>query len=184
MNFYDYKLNNLTCPSCGKKAKGPKWKVYNYFDGGFEIGCPKCSAQLNEIILFPTKEEVIKFGTSKEKAEMNLQMSFWEEYEITKIKDISTFPELTGKPTIFRMEEKRMNRKDWLVISANDIEIARELLTYEYYERYWEIGLLLKEKYGNLIKDLEFEKTPYISGDSGYAGVNLREYRKKLFGRK
>lgn len=180
-NYYQHGDENFLCPKCNWKGKGKQLKVGELFEELFEIHCPKCSKKLEDVVMFPTHEEVMKYGTNKEKRELTNQLSWWDELKLNEIKDISEFPDLPNMPTTFKIVAFKKNYKWRIGVEANGKIIASELRYYEYYDRFIEIGGMLKQKYGSLMQDLiPDELDQCLIGDRGLAWSEITKFRNTL----
>lgn len=181
--YYQYGKEDFLCPKCGWKGKGKDLEQGDLFAEFFEVHCPNCSTKLEAIVMFPTHEEVMKYGTNADKRQLAKQLSWFEELKINEIKDISEFPDLPNVPTTFKLVAFKQNYKWRIGVEANGKIIASELRYYEYYERYVEIGKMLKQKYGSLIQDLIPDpQDQYLYGDDFKAIDEVSKLRAFLKG--
>jgi hypothetical protein len=58
-----------------------------------------------------------------------------------------------------REEEPKDGEDGYIVLYSGKKEIWREIRTYEYYERYIELGNIIKEKYGSRLTDFKAKET-------------------------
>ena len=91
-------------------------------------------------------------------------------------------PEIESDEIVISLREEDIGiHEDGVIILYwNKNEIWREVRTYEYYNRYIELGHILKEKYGNKLIDFEVKFTLFLGGDSPLAIDKVNEFRKSL----
>lgn len=177
---YTYKKHLYRCEKCGWSGYGEELEQGDLYRDGFEVNCPKCK-ELLELIVFPTFEEVLKFGSEAEKKDVREQMGFWKKWEESKLKSIEQLPDLEGDNLIFQVEERRHKSEDYLFIMQDGKEVWKEICPYEYYQRFTEIGTILKEKYGSRMKDLvPPENGCYLYGDSIHSVKIIENFRQSL----
>lgn len=179
-NIYTYKGNNYYCDKCGWQGLGEELEQGELFKELVEMKCPKCK-KLLETVALPTFDEVLQFGNEKEKKEVKKQMDFWEKWKALSLKSIGQLPEIEDDNSIFKIEERKYKKIDYLFIMYNGKEVWREPLLYEYYERFIELGKLLKEKYGRKMQDLvPPEYRSFLYGDHIPAPEIIEKFRKTL----
>jgi len=184
LQYYSYKKQILTCKKCKWEGLGGQTSMGDYFSWDFfEINCPKCG-ELIGTVDFPTIDEVLKFGTEEDKKDARKRQSFLARVEASELKNCEQLPEIESDEIIIilREEEKNDETEDgYIVLYWNEIEIWREIRTYEYYDRYIELGKILQKKYGNRLLDFEAEYTLHLCGDSYYSALNhVSKFREFL----
>ena len=178
--IYTYKSHNYQCKNCNWTGKGEVLEQGDLYEDGFEVNCPACG-KLLELVVFPTFDEVLKYGTEEEKKEVKKQMKFWEQWEEFSLKSIDQLPEIEGDNLIFEIEERKYKSQEFLFILNKGKEIWKEPLLYEYYDRFIEIGKMLKEKYGNSMQDLvPPEYQGWLLGDKLSAEKSIEAFRNSL----
>jgi hypothetical protein len=85
------------------------------------------------------------------------------------------------------LSEEIKTNNNWeekfMVISFNEKIIFREEITFEYFERFIEVGNLLKEKYHNKIIDFKLNVNGYLLyGDSLSAFFHVESFIKSILG--
>lgn len=179
-NVYTYKEHQYTCDNCGWSGKGEVLKQGDLYEEGFEVNCPECK-ELLELVVFPTIEEVLKFGTGEEKKQAREEMEFWEQWQAMSLKSADELPEIAGDDLVFEVEERKYKKKEFLFLLYDGKEIWKEPLLYEYYERFIDIGKVLQEKYGNRMKDLvPPDNRSSLYGDRLSSIDRVKEFRKSL----
>ncbi len=179
-NIYNYKSHQYQCKNCDWTGKGEVLEQGDLYEDGFEVNCPECG-NLLEFVVLPTFDEVLKYGTEEEKKEVREQMEFWEKWEALSLKSANELPEIEGENLIFEAKERKFKRQEFLFIMYNGKEVWKEPLLYEYYERFIEIGKMLKEKYGNRMKDfVPPEYQVWLLGDKISAPDLINSFRESL----
>ncbi len=181
-SYYTYQKEIFKCIKCGWSGFGEEVTQGGLFEDGFEVNCPQCH-HLFELIPFPTFDEVMQYGSEEEKLEVQKQISQGDKIEKSQLKSISQLPEINKDGKIkFHLKEEKAKRKEYLVIYADDKEIWRELMYFEYYDRYIEFAKILKQKYGSRMTDLETDDfVPWMYGDCSLSEIQkVKEFRKSL----
>jgi hypothetical protein len=124
----------------------------------------------------------MEYGTEEEKASASERQDFLGRVKAAELKSPDQLPEIEADEIVITLcEEHKTDGKDGsIVLYWNEKEIWREILTYEYYDRYLELGEILKEKYGNRLIDFEAKITTHLGGDYGLAFKKVEEFRKSL----
>ena len=147
-----------------------------------ELCCPECSAFLDLIIFPPEKgcgasrkeltEEQLKALEEREEQE--------KAYREKCLCSVDQLPELEEDVLRLVWDQEGAETR----IQVGETVIWSEPLKYEAFDRYEQVALLLKEKYGSRVKDL----TPtdrsklFLYGDYAPALDYLKKVRKELFG--
>ena len=180
--YYQYKSTIFECDKCLWKGKGKQLTVGEPFNELFEVHCPNCSNNLGHIN-YPTFDEVLEFGSEKEKKQVREQITFHEGLKKSELKSVDQLPNIEKEgEIIFHLKEKKIKRKDHLVVYADNQEIWSELMFFEYYERYIEIAKILKQKYGSRMTDLLIDDfVPWMYGDCTLSEIRkVKDFRKTL----
>jgi|SRR5690606_13632077 len=182
IGYYQYKNQDFECSKCSWKGKGESLIVGETFNELFEVHCPECNYKLTHI-MHPTVEEFMQFGSKKEVKEFQSQMSEFQKTKQSQLKSIERLPDIEKEGVIkFRIKEEKKGKTEYLVIYADDVELWRELLFYEYFDRYIEIAKMLKQKYGSRMTDLiPDDFVPWMYGDCSYSEIqSVHKLRKSL----
>lgn len=180
-NYYTYEKEKFTCLNCGWAGLGSEVTQGDMFGDGFEIECPKCFYRFNVLVLFPTIEETLEMGSEADKLHALATKSFREKWVASLLDDVNQLPDIGSDNIVFNLREIEEGREGYIEICYKDEVIWREIRAYEYYNRFIEIGKLLKLKYGNKMIDL----TPpdyglYLYGDSISSIGIIEDFRKTL----
>ena len=181
-HYYQYKNQSYRCGKCGWEGLGEQTE--DGFDSGsdwFSIACPQCDNIL-DVITYPTIKEILEYGSEEEKAHASKQQQFIDRVMKSRLKSTDQLPDIEAdRITISLHEEKAKTGDDsYIVLYWNGKELWREIRTYEYYDRYLELGAMLKEKYGERLVDFEAEHTTYLGGDCSFAFDEVREFSESL----
>ena len=176
--YYEYKKQDYFCRKCrwegigGQTEEGEMARCY------FEIICPGCGILL-DIVMFPTIDEILSYGTESEKASARKKKLSTDRVNASRLQDSDQLPEIDSNEFVITLREEFVDGKEGeIVLYWNETEIWRELITYEYYDRYIELGRILKEKYGSRVIDFEAEPTIYLLGDYFPALDEVERFRE------
>lgn len=173
--YYKYKIQSYTCIQCSWIGIGEQTVYGDDFNNSFEVNCPECD-NLLDIIIFPTLDDMLRFGTEDDKQQAKVRQEFLNNVWDKELKSPAQLPDIDEKEIIIALRED----KDNIILFWNDNEIWRKILTYEYYPRYLQLGEILREKYGKRLVDFKVENTIYLGGDSLSAFNKVRKFRKSL----
>ena len=178
-NYYTYKTFDFTCNKCKWQGKGSETKVGEIFEALFEIDCPKCHEPITHIS-HPSDEETLQYGTEEEKNKTREGIAIREAFEQSKLKYPSQLPEISDNGDLIFVV-KPSKDGNYLEIYFGDRLIWKEDRWYEYYERFIEIGVIFKEKYGKQLVDFipEGDDT-YLYGDRYLAFGIVQKFRDSL----
>jgi hypothetical protein len=180
-NYYSYQSETYQCRHCGWSGPGTEVLQGEVFEAGFEVDCPKCHETFRGLIVFPTIEDALEKGSEKEKESARAAQASRTERLASHERNLNQLPELEDEGMAFVLKEIQEGDAWFIVITYQDTVIWKEERYYEYYNRFIEIGNLLKDKYGDNMIDL----VPGVYGaclfGDNYRAVGLIEdYRKGL----
>ena len=182
----DWKTKTLVCPKCGWTGTFEEGDVEHH-EYLFDCTCPRCDfhdAPILAKVMYPSQAEVMdpENKYSDEDIEgFQQQMQFDKDYEASLLRSIDQLPEIDGQDMVFTWDFVKGEQNE-TVISYGDIEVWREVASYECYERFGEIARMLAQKYGNRIIDLNpTERSDlYLFGDRLSSIDYVEDIRKKL----
>ena len=98
------------------------------------------------------------------------------------------FPEIVSDTIVFTLTEETIIDGSWnnyfMVISFGQIIVYKEQITFEYFERFIEVGEALKDKYQDKIFDFILNVNGYLLyGDSFKAFIYVEKFIKSIKGR-
>src|SRR3989339_215568 len=175
-NYYSYGKEKFTCGSCKWTGLGSETKFGEMFQELVEINCPSCHNKIG-LVSFPTEDEVLENGSPEDKAGVLRRRDFLKKRDATLLKDISKLPELDGKNMVFQSTE---TNDGYIVVAYKNKLLWKEIHGYEYYDRFIELGGLLKEKYGDKMIDLVPPEGIDLYGDALGAPKLVEAFRKNL----
>lgn len=146
-----------------------------------DLECPNCYKML-AVINFPSYHETINRGSEAERKAVLREINFREKFKRMSLKSPDELPDLQKDGLIFTFRSVTVKGEDMNIIEHQDKEIWREPMVWEGYERFMEIGLILKEKYGNKLVDLIPDETAetFLYGDKLQAPTIIKEFRRQL----
>jgi len=180
--YYTYKKSIFNCEKCNWEGFGEQANVGEYFNWNcFDIVCPQCHESI-AVIDFPTFEEVFEYGTEGKKANTMEQKHFHERVKKSRLNNAGQLPEIDAERIVIKLceEEATDDADSFIVLYWNNEEIWREIRTYEYFDRYIELGNILKEKYGARLIDFEAKHTTYFGGDDLSSIGVIERFRDSL----
>jgi len=179
----EWMKKEYTCNSCSWSGTGGDSARGLLYRGKFlELTCPTCSASLDVLILPAEKGCAHSLeGLSEEQLKAKEEADEQERQYLEKcLTSIDQLPNLTdGDISLsWDMEE------DQTQIRNGKSVIWSEPVAYEGFDRFEQIALILKEKYGNRLKDLvpTDRSKLYLYGDYEPSLAFIVKLRKDLFG--
>ncbi|MDD3294260.1 MAG: hypothetical protein PHG20_06195 [Geobacteraceae bacterium] len=168
------------CPWKGPAEDTGRGRMYRKMF--LELCCPECSAFL-DVIIFPpedgcdaarndlTEEQVKALEEAKEQERL---------YREKCLHAVEQLPELPDDDLFLVWDQED---SETLILHGETV-IWREPLAYEAFDRFEQVAILLKEKYGTRLKDLQPANRSklYLYGDYAPALEYLKKVRKDLFG--
>lgn len=165
MNYYKYEKQRLTCPKCNWSGLGKDCPYGDAFGELFEILCPECHEEIGTVS-YPTHDEVFAYGTDEDKESLQWSKNFHKKVKKKQMKSLNKLPDIDSSEVSIITVEKEIEDDYWLEVYANERFLWKEIIYYEYYERFIEICELLAQKYKGRIVEIKFEPSMYLGGDS------------------
>ena len=186
--YYDeWKTAILACPRCGWEGTFDQG-VVELYDELMDSSCPICAwfdAPMLAIVSYPTIQESEQNWSrlnDGEKREVAARKEFLERWEMARLKAPNQLPELDGPELTLVWDCVDEATEQVTVLRHRDLEIWREPALYEGYDRFREIAVILKRKYGVRLRDVV--PTPgselYLYGDKLSAPDHVRATRQSL----
>lgn len=178
--YAGYRDQHLTCPDCGWTGLG-RDSCQNVGGLVMDLECPECFKML-AIIDFPTYQETLKRGTEAERQAVLREINFKEKFKRMSLKTADELPHVEGNNIHFTFRSVTSKGEDYNIIEFQNQEVWREPMVWEGYERFMEIGCILKERYGSRMVDLIPDETAemFLYGDKIQAPTLLFEFRASL----
>ena len=180
--YYTYKKQNYSCKKCKWKGLGEQTQSGDIINwDSIQILCPQCY-NLITVVMFPTFEETMEYGSEEEKVSARERQDFLTRLHASQLKKAGQLPDIEASEIIISLrEEAKTDGKDgYIVLYWKEKELWREIRGWEYYERYLELGNILKEKYGSRLIDFEADETTDLGGDYAFAFDKVRKFRNSL----
>jgi hypothetical protein len=179
----EWMKKEYTCSSCSWSGTGGDSARGLLYRGKFlELTCPTCSASLDVLILPAEKgcahsQEGLPAEQLKAKADAEEQERQYREKCLSSAAQLPDLPD--GEITLgWDMEQ------DQTLIRNGEAVIWSEPVAYEGFDRFEQIALILKEKYGTRLKDLvpTDRSKLFLYGDYEPSLAFIIKLRKELFG--
>ncbi len=175
--------NDYSCGKCDWKGNGAECvRGLFYRKMYLELYCPECNSFL-DLIIFP--ESAGYDAKSKALAEEQKQALLEHEVQMRQYRGrclqyADQLPELADGEIFLLWDQVEGNTQ----IRKGDTVIWSEPVAYEGFERYERIALILKEKYGSRVKDLQPTERSmlFLYGDFAASLDFVEKVRKELFG--
>lgn len=182
--YYDEWLKKeYTCEGCAWQGSAESTSRGMMYRGIYlDLNCPQCGELLDVMIFEEGKscshkkegmtEEQLKALEQAEEAERS--------YRAQCLGSAGQLPELPDEDLTLVWDQQEGNTR----ICHGDTLVWSEPVAYEGFERYERIARLLKEKYGNSLKDLAptDRSMLFLYGDYTPSLEYVRKLRKELFG--
>ncbi|TVS14940.1 MAG: hypothetical protein EA424_17790 [Planctomycetaceae bacterium] len=193
VNYHDdWRERVWKCGNCGWQGPGTDLGTGEMFDELMEMDCPSCYERIL-VVSYPTlsesRENWSKMSVlEREYAEAIARFS--ERFEAASLKAASQLPELEGDDLVLEWDfiesdteqTGRFSAIRDTVIRHGEFEVWREPALWEGYERFLQVLGMLRERYGDRLKDLIPTKASrqYLYGDSLSADVKIERAREAL----
>ncbi len=187
--YYDnWRTEELTCPICewiGTFEQG----LNTYRDELMESSCPKCddwSTPVLAIVSYPTIEESEQNWnrlTDDERQRLDIRKRQLAHFQSVCLKEVGQLPDLNGSELVLTWDLEHQEDGQHLTnIRHGETIIWREPARWEGYERFEEILVILKKKYGKHLRDLVPTKTSalYLHGDRLWTPEAVQRLRQEL----
>ncbi len=182
--FYEgWQEKEYSCGECDWKGNGGECSRGLFYRKMYlELHCPKCTSFL-DLIIFPessgceTKSETLAEEQKQALREQEEQMMRYREQCLNSPDQL---PEVNDEDLVLLWDQVEGDTQ----IRKEDIVIWSEPVAYEGFERYERIALILKEKYGSRVKDLQptDRSMLFLHGDFAASLDYVKKVRKELFG--
>ncbi|MBK0403067.1 hypothetical protein I5M27_08715 [Adhaeribacter sp. BT258] len=179
VNYSAYKATEFTCPDCSWTGLGEEACLN--FEMVMDLECPKCFKML-AIIDAPTYGEILHKGKECDRERLKQEIKFKENFQRVCLKSADQLPDIKGDSISFTFRSDTIDGEDLNIIEHQDQTIWQEPMLFEGYERFMEIGNLMKEKYGVRMVDLIPDQTAelFLYGDKLKAPAIIAAYRISL----
>lgn len=182
--YYEgWKEKKYTCENCDWNGNGAECERGMFYRKMFlEIYCPACTSFL-DLIVFPFQESCDKDMEKLTEEQRNALREQDEQMRLYLDKCLQTasqLPEIDGDAFNLAWDQVEGETQ----ITKGDTVIWSEPVAYEGFYRFERIALILKEKYGSRVKDLEptDRSMLFLYGDLASSMDYVKKVRKELFG--
>ncbi len=174
-----WKEDTYVCDKCSWEGTGEQCTQGEMFKDLFEINCPSCQERL-DVVLYPTIEESCANWdkvSDQDKIIVLAHEQLTKDFETKCLNSPEELPDVDGDHLVFVWD---FIWDDYLaIIRFGEKVIWREPAFYEGYTRFREVAIILKEKYGERLKDLAPAQRSYnaLLGDSFSADETIQMVR-------
>ena len=180
-NYYTYKNHHYQCKKCTWQGLGSELRQGETFSELFELDCPFCCETVT-FVPYPTTAQSRANWDNLSQRERELVERVEEhhtQFEAMSLKSPEQLPDITGPK--FSLTWDYADKMT--VLRHGDAVIFCEPALYEGYERFEEVALILKERYGNALIDLVPSRASwfYLYGDAISSSSRLQKFRKVTF---
>ena len=171
VSFYDFPTEPISCRACGWAGVGADARQGELFSELVEYDCPSCGDRV-AIVLFPTREEAAdaaRRGVPEAVADLESfakQDRRWRRVLESRTRLIVVPEELGVGDVRCQLTLEHDDDERWLVLSANGIELHRELAVWESTEPAHRLLAAMRDRFGDRL--LRFDYGPamlYLGGD-------------------
>ena len=179
LNYYNFEASRVHCNGfggCGWRGLGKETET-ELFDELFKFFCPKCGIGIG-LVAYPFESET-RDAADQGNPEAISELAGIERGKIqaekilrSQISQINELNDISDQD--IDIEFWLDGPDDWLVISGNGAELGRELCFFESIEPIERLLPLLKEKFGNRLKTIRWERAElYLCGDKSSLGRQI-----------
>jgi hypothetical protein len=180
-DYYTYKQHTYQCKNCGWQGLGLDLRNGEMFDALYELDCPSCFEMVT-FVPYPSSREPHGENLSESGRSMiDSAKSYIARFNAMCLKSPDQLPDVAA--AAFSITWDYLHKDELTILKHGDKVIFCEPALYEGYERYEEVALILKERYGDALIDLvptgrsEF----YLYGDRLSSPERLNKFRQALF---
>jgi hypothetical protein len=170
--YYERKTHTFTCDECSWTGLGSEFKIYELYSGIVEWACPNCGEKL-AYSASPDSEETQAAADAGDQQAIDelpgydTRQSRWRRVLETRGSDVAAPAELDhGDVSCVLSTVKDEEDETWLTLTANGLEIHRELAAWEDTEPAHRMLALLHQRYGERLRSFNWEPAlQYLAGD-------------------
>lgn len=181
--YEEWTKKAYSCSACSWKGNGEESARGRLYRGAFlELSCPTCSEFLDVLIL-PSEHGCEKSRenlTEDQLKELKKAEEQERKYREKCLAAPGQLPDLSEEDITLGWD---MEQGETLVTNG-ELVIWREPVIYEGFDRFEQVALILKEKYGTRLKDLvpTDRSKLFLYGDYEPSLAYVKKIRKELFG--
>jgi hypothetical protein len=177
--YYERKTRSFTCRVCGWTGTGAELRIYEVYREIGEWACPNCGEKLT-FSGFPDREETQAAADAGDQEAIEALPRFdgaedrWRRVIETRGSDVAAPAELDHGDVRCVLDLVQDEGETWLTLTANGLEIHRELATWEDTEPAHRLLALLRQRYGERLRSFNFNPAIlYLAGDRLSYGSEL-----------
>ena len=173
--YYERKTRTYTCDNCSWTGFGSEFEIYEGYSEIVEWACPNCGEKLT-FSAFPTREETQTAADAGDQQAIDALPGFdraehrWRRVLETRGSDVAAPVELDHgdvRCVLNIVEDEEGER--WLTLTANGLEIHRELAIWEDTEPAHRLLALLHQRYGERLRSFNWKPALlYLAGDRSW----------------
>lgn len=170
--YYERKTRTFTCDKCSWTGLGSELGIYEGYREIVEWACPNCGDKLT-FSAFPTREETQVAADAGDQAaieelpRIDRAEHRWRRVLETRGSDVAAPAELDhGDVRCVLSLVKDEEGEAWLTLTANELEIHRELAAWEDTEPAHRMLALLHQRYAERLRSFNWKPALlYLGGD-------------------
>ena len=179
--YYTYKKHHCHCKKCMWQGLGSELRQGELFGELFELDCPSCSETVT-FVPYPTIDESRanwNLLSERERAQVERIEEHQTKFDAMSLKTTEQLPGIAA-PAFSLIWDYVDNMT---VLRLGETVIFSEPALYEGYERFEEVALILKERYGTALIDLVPSQASwfYLYGDAISSSSRLQKFRRVTF---
>lgn len=181
--FEKWKEKKYECEECDWKGTGAECRYGRLHRKMFlPLNCPSCG-EFVDLIIFPDPGTIEKDRAALTDEQKNALETQEEELRLNREKVLQSADQLpeVDSPSFTLLWDQVEG--DTCIVNGETI-VWSEPVAYEAFDRFEQVALILREKYGNRLKDLA--PTPrsllFLFGDYAPAMDYVKKIRRELFG--
>jgi hypothetical protein len=185
-NYYDpWKTYDYTCSACSWHGKGGDLAYGEIGSDCMELVCPVCR-ELLVLIMYPTVEDSrANWDKLSESERSNIEQveAFRADFQSRKLREPSPLPDICESSFVLYWDFDDSSRE--MLIKHQEQIIHREPAIFEGYERFIEVAQILRNRYGEALRDLIPTESSevYLYGDHLAAPQKVDLAREQIFSR-
>jgi hypothetical protein len=170
--YYERKARTFTCDECSWTGFGSELGIYETYSEIVEWACPNCGEKLT-FSAFPTRKETQAAADAADQQAIDelpgfeMRQGRWRRVLETRRSDVAAPAELDhGDVRCVLSTVEDEEGETWLALTANGLEIHRELAAWEDTEPAHRMLALLHQRYDERLRSFNWKPALlYLAGD-------------------
>ena len=184
--FEKWRTDDFDCPKCKWRGKGSELRQGELYDYCYEVICPSCEEHITAV-QFPSIQEALDNQdklSEDERRDVLAAKRRRDEYERVKLHSPSDLPDIHEPAFILTWDVVWKSERDQIEIKHGDKVIFTEPGGYEEYEKFIEVARIVRERYGEAVRDLVPTEASRLNlyGDKLGSPGHVEIERKRNFG--